>query len=91
MFEQIKRITYTLGSYPQQSLRIFFIGLGAFVSGLALLWHSQEIESWTAKASVIIITLSLIITFVGWIGLFTHRASQIIHRAQIARQRNNHS
>lgn len=88
MFDYIKRITYTLGNYPQQSLRMFFIGLGLFVSGLAVLWHNQDATNWLAKSGVVIIALAILIALVGWIGIFAHRASQVIHRAEQARKLN---
>jgi len=88
MFEQIKRVTYTLGSYPQQSLRIFFTGIATFISGLAVLWYNQTAVNWVAISGVIIITIAILVTFVGWIGIFAHRLSQIIHRAELARKLN---
>jgi len=88
MFEKIKRYTYILGSYPQQSLRIFFSGLAAFIFGIAVLWYNQEAVNWIAISGVVIISLAVLITLVGWIGIFAHRASQIIHRAEQARKLN---
>lgn len=88
MFNKIKRVTYTLGNYPQQSLRIFFIGLGTFVGGLAILWHNQDSTNWFAQSGVVIITLAILISLVGWVGIFAHRASQVIHRAELARKLN---
>jgi hypothetical protein len=91
MFNYIKRITYSLGNYPQQSLRIFFTGLGTFFSGLAVLWHHQETENWIAMSGVIVIMIAVLVTLVGWIGIFAHRASQVIHRAELARKLNKRS
>jgi len=86
---RLKIAIYRLAKYPQQSLRVFFVGILMFAMGLGALWLNQQHDNWLAQVGVVTICLGLLISACGWVGIFAHRLAQIINRAEQARKSIN--
>lgn len=88
---RLKIAIYTIARFPQQSLQLFFAGLTSFVLGLTALWFNQVQDNWLAPTGVILITLGVLCSAFGWLGMLAHRLAQIINRAEQARRKTGDS